>query len=669
MHKVPDLDVSLDTDEAAAWQLEQDSHASAYLQSLPGYSHFLNSQIDYPPDVAQYAFVPTGDRLFRRVEGTYERPYPRIVTAPADAPAELSVVFDCNEVADTVGAPVGLDSFEPSPDGQLLAVTYSVAGDERSRTLLIDVETRRHHTAQLPWTGRCSISWRHDSKALLATVSRMTTEGVITGDFDVYEVVLSEPLPTEPEETLPVSGMCRAQYSGKGGNAVLNVGWLERAEQVRRPDGRWQRLLPPGERLALGTIIDREFLWLTTEGAPKGRIVRCQIGQIDDPQHWKEVVSEGTDVLISSAIVEDHVIVGATRDMASIIKVFSLDGTPIRELRLPGLGTIGTFPMAGVTPHFPMFHTDDRSITFVYSTPVTSHVQYRYHVTSHTLEALTSPKISLPEIQVSQIRLASPDGTPLLATVVRPNEVTPQPHPTWLTCYGSFGGSLAPGFDMNVVPWIQSGGVYVIAHVRGGGEFGTDWYENGRFDRKQNTYDDLYAIAEHLTSIGVTTTDQLGLEGASAGGLLAGVAMMQRPDLWAAVVLRSPLLDLLGATRDPMTLKIVASEYGDPLDPRQAEWLRSLSPVEIVNGPRPLTAALILAGQNDPRCPAWHARKFVRLAQEANTSPRPILLRVPPNRGHAAVGRDAASAELAEWQAFLAAHTGLERTLSPSTAS
>jgi prolyl oligopeptidase len=201
--------------------------------------------------------------------------------------------------------------------------------------------------------------------------------------------------------------------------------------------------------------------------------------------------------------------------------------------------------------------------------------------------------------------------------------------------------------------------VFVLPHLRGGSDFGAEWWRQGTRERKQNTFDDLFAIAQHLIDTGLTTSRQLAVKGESNGGLLAGAAIVQRPDLWAAVVADVPILDLLGMERDPLTYAIGRVEYGDPRNPVEADWLRAISPVDNVR-PASHPAVLVTAGANDPRCPAWHSRVFVDRVERAQSGDAPILVRVYEDQGHGVAGLTATSGKEADWLAFVAAATGLE---------
>lgn len=663
---VNEAELGLNSDVALEWQAEENHKATRHLQGLPMYQYFVKGLNAIDSAVEPEAYVPAGGLLFQRVSGDEQLPFDRI-EARSSPGATPRVIFDAGVVAETTGQPASIDpwAWAPSPDGTKLAVIYSPGGSEVTRIGLYDTTTGLELTHKLPWTGAGQVAWRPDSGALLVTVRQVGDNGHFTGHMELFETEIGAEPPDSPEPIGPVTGFFQANYSDDGKHVIVHTGTARRAEWMRTPEGTWQPLLPPANTMAIGVIVGDDLLWLTTDGAPRGRVMRCPLRESQDTSAWREVIPETEDVLLSFEVVNDYIVCGGTRNTSGLLKIFSIEGAWLRDVVPPGLGTISIYSRSLAASVIPMFHVDEGSVSFVHSTPNVSHVHYRYDVALDALEALSKPLLQLGELRVDQIEARSKDGTRILATVVHPDELSPRARPTWVSCYGSFGMSLTPGFEARIVPWLQAGGVFAIAHVRGGGEFGQDWHAQGSLSNKQNTYDDLYSVVEELIDLGITTPEQLGLEGASAGGLLAGVAMLQRPDLWSAVVARSPLFDLLGADRDPLTLTIMIREYGDPRDPAQSPWIRPISPVEIVNGPRPLPASVFISGENDPRCPAWHSRKLAALVQQANTANRENLLRVVSDRGHASVGRDATHSEFAEWMAFLADQTGLSEVSPP----
>lgn len=339
--------------------------------------------------------------------------------------------------------------------------------------------------------------------------------------------------------------------------------------------------------------------------------------------------------------------------------MMSLDGSPLGEIEPPGEGVISIFAVAAAHPGLPMFASGDGEISFVHSTVDTAPAVYRYVLAEQRLELVNPPALRLDGIRVSMVTAISADGTPIPAHVVHRSDIdTSVPHPTLIHGYGGFNVAWLPAFLAENAAWVEAGGVYVRPHLRGGSDFGTEWWRQGARQNKQHTFDDLFAIAEHLIATGRTTRRQLAVKGESNGGLLAGAAIAQRPDLWAAAVADVPILDLLAMDRDPLTYAIGRGEYGDPLDPVEAEWLRAISPVEHLE-PAEYPAVLVSAGANDPRCPAWHSRVFVEKLERAQQGGAPILLRVYGDQGHGGAGTAAAAEKNADWLAFVANATGL----------
>jgi prolyl oligopeptidase len=201
--------------------------------------------------------------------------------------------------------------------------------------------------------------------------------------------------------------------------------------------------------------------------------------------------------------------------------------------------------------------------------------------------------------------------------------------------------------------FVEAGGIFVHAHLRGGGEFGLSWWQAGRLAQKQNAYNDLYAIAEALLRANLCTARTLAVTGASNGGLMAAVALTQRPDLWGVVVPRVPVLDLIGACREPYGKQAVLEEMADIGNPQEVRRLASFSPYELIRAGVNYPAVFIDSGDTDPRCPAWHARKFAARLQAATAGAAPILVHVWENVGHGwATDKKIATAQHTEWLAF-----------------
>jgi len=237
---------------------------------------------------------------------------------------------------------------------------------------------------------------------------------------------------------------------------------------------------------------------------------------------------------------------------------------------------------------------------------------------------------------VRQVTYPSRDGTPITMFVVQPRELRLDgTNPVYLTGYGGFNISMTPGFSRSLILWLERGGVVAVPNLRGGGEYGETWHQNGMLANKQNTFDDFIAAAEWLIASEYTTPKRLAIAGGSNGGLLMGAALTQRPDLFRAVVVQVPLLDMLRYHRF-LIARLWIPEYGSPDDPTQFQWLKSYSPYHHVQDGVAYPAVLLATAESDTRVDPMHARKMAARLQAATSSRHPILLRLESKAGHGA---------------------------------
>jgi prolyl oligopeptidase len=276
----------------------------------------------------------------------------------------------------------------------------------------------------------------------------------------------------------------------------------------------------------------------------------------------------------------------------------------------------------------------------------------------------------LSAFEVSQVRYPSKDGTAIPMFLVHRRGLAKNGEaPTILYGYGGFNNSVLPAFKATYLPWLEAGGIYAIANLRGGGEFGRAWHDAGRLDKKQNVFDDFIAAGEYLVKEGYTKPERLAIKGGSNGGLLVGAAMVQRPDLFRAVVCAVPLLDMLryhkfgsGQTWTP--------EYGSPDKADEFKWLQAYSPYHHVKKGAQYPALLMESADTDDRVDPMHARKFVAAVQAASSSGRPAYLRIETNAGHSGGDQLKKTAEaMADEYAFLFGELGVSWTPTPPPSS
>jgi prolyl oligopeptidase len=330
----------------------------------------------------------------------------------------------------------------------------------------------------------------------------------------------------------------------------------------------------------------------------------------------------------------------------------------------------GTVPLPGLGSVTGMAERPEggHEAWFGYTDHVTPASVFRFDAQSgETSQWATAPgTVEVPEVHARQVEFTSADSTVVRMLVLSPAKEPDRPRPTVLYGYGGFSIPMTPGYSAGLLAWVEAGGVYAIAQLRGGSEEGEQWHRDGMRDKKQNVFDDFHAAAEKLIAAGLTTREQLSISGGSNGGLLVGAAITQRPDLYAAAVCSAPLLDMvryeqfgLGETWN--------DEYGTAQDPAELGWLLSYSPYHHVREGVSYPAVLFTIFESDTRVDTLHARKMCAALQHATAAPagepggrgRPVLLRRETDVGHSARSVSRAVGLSAETLSFAAWHTGL----------
>jgi prolyl oligopeptidase len=370
------------------------------------------------------------------------------------------------------------------------------------------------------------------------------------------------------------------------------------------------------------------YLFLETDwDAPRGRIFRAPL-ESPGRENWEEVVPTGPAVIEGVSLAGGKLFVNYLQDVQSRITVFEADGSSSRDLALPGIGSVsGVGGRWGSTEAFYAFTS--------FGVPP---VIFRYDVQSgRSAEwARTEVPVDTARIAVEQVWYPSKDGTRVPMFLVHDRDMPKDgARPTYLTGYGGFGSSMTPYFSALATLLAESGGVFAMPALRGGGEFGEEWHRAGMREKKQNVFDDFIAAAEWLTENGYTNPAKIAIGGGSNGGLLVGAALTQRPELFQAVVCSMPLLDMV-RYHDFLVAGFWVPEYGSSADPEQFKYLLAYSPYHNVKPGTPYPAVLFMTGDSDTRVAPLHARKMAALLQSASASDRPVLLHYDTKAGHSA---------------------------------
>lgn len=562
-----------------------------------------------------------------------------------------------------------LDAVQPDKEGRLLAYQLSVGGDEESKLYVMDVATGENLEGPIDRCRYSPIAWLPGGEAFYY-VRRLPSDQVPEGESQFHRRVYLHQVGASPDDDVMIFGeglkmtnyygvsVSRdgrwLQVSASEGTAPRNDLWVAdlTASPVEAPA---LKVVQEGVDAQTGLHFGRDGLVYvhTDRDASRGRV--C-VADPETPTEWRDLIPEDPEAVLSDyAILDDLdrpvMLVGWTRHAISEISVHDLrTGERVGEVPSPGLGTIGGISERPEGGHEAWFGYTDNT------TPPTIQ-RYDARTGETTLWAASPGAVEVPPVRTEQVVYQSKDGTDVRMLIISPIDGD-GPRPTILYGYGGFGLSMTPGYAASILAWVEAGGVYAIANLRGGGEEGEDWHRAGMLANKQNVFDDFHAAAEHLIATGVTTSEHLAISGGSNGGLLVGAALTQRPDLYAAVACSAPLLDMiryekfgLGATWNV--------EYGSADVPEEFGWLSAYSPYHHVREGVAYPATLFTVFQSDTRVHPLHAWKMCAALQHASTADRPVLLRNETEVGHGARSISRSVDLSADTLTFLAKHTGL----------
>jgi prolyl oligopeptidase len=579
-------------------------------------------------------------------------------------------------VVDPSGATT-LDSWQPSLQGDLLAYQLSVGGTEESVLHVLDVTTGQDVDGPIDRARYSPVAWLPDGKAFYY-VRRLPPDEVPAGEAQFHRRVYLHRVGTDPEHDVEVFGADQPKTSYFGVSVSRDGRWLvvTAAEGTAPRNDAWLADLAASDPAApelrpVQVGVDarayphvgrdgRLYVW-TDRNAPRGRLAVADPAQ-PEPDAWKDVLAEDPEAVLEDyAILDDLprpvLLANWTRHGLSEVSVHDLhDGDRIATLDLQGLGSVGGLSERPEGGHEAWFAYTD------HTTPV---LVLHYDARTGELDtwAESPGVVSVPTVRSRQVSYQSADGTQIRMVILSPatdRDRPDQPRPTVLYGYGGFGIALTPAYSASILAWVEAGGVWAVAGLRGGGEEGESWHRAGMRQHKQNVFDDFHAAAEYLLDNGWTSREQLAISGGSNGGLLVGAAVTQHPDLFRAAVCSAPLLDMvryekfgLGATW--------SDEYGSADDPTEFGWLIAYSPYHQVRAGVAYPAVLFTVFDGDTRVDTMHARKMcaaLQAAAVADPATHPVLLRAEGEVGHGARAVSRTVELAADQLAFLAACLG-----------
>ncbi len=531
----------------------------------------------------------------------------------------------------------------PDPAGKLLAFGMYRAGDENSTLYVLDVDSGRWLADEIP--GKVGgVDWLPDSSGFfyrnLENVKDPYSGQVMfhrLGSHPRQDVRLFRQYTKEENAKLATTygpGFSASEDGRWGllsyatGTSTNDLWAIDLDRYFRTGEFVKTDVIVGSESTSRGPILGDTLFLHTTDGAKNGRVVAVDL-TAPARAGWKTLVPERKDVSIRGvSLARGILVVSLLKDAASRVELFSLDGKPLGELPLPGIGSAF------------LSTSEDRTEAFLTFTSF-NEPSGVYHVDLATkkVELWERPKVPVDPsiVEVKQVFYPSKDGTKVPMFVVhRKGLKLDGANPTLLYAYGGFNVSQTPSFSATLFPWFEAGGVYALAGLRGGGEYGDAWHEAGMLEKKQNVYDDFIAAAEWLIAQKYTKPEKLAVSGGSNGGLLTGAVLTQRPELFGAVISAVPLLDML-RYQSFLMARYWIPEYGTAENPEHFRFLRAYSPYHNVKKGTKYPAVLLTAGENDSRVHPLHARKMAALLQASTASDpatKPILLWVDREAGH-----------------------------------
>jgi prolyl oligopeptidase len=646
-------DVRTDT-KVAAWVDEQNKVTNAYLATLPG-RDAIKTRLTELWNYERFGIprLRGTSKFYTRNAGLQNQ----AVLYVQQGEGEPRVLIDPNPWAKD-GA-TALAEWEPSPDGKYLAYAVQDGGTDWRTIKLRDVASGQDLPDTVEWAKFTGIAWLKDGSGFFYSRFAAPAAGEKFQSTNLNQQLMFHGLGTPQSNDNLIYATPDRPKLGHSGQVTDDGRWLV-ITSAEGTDDRYEiSIMELGKQQAPRTLIkgldhswelagsDGTNLFFTTnQDAPRYRLVAVDAMT----GATRKIVPQGAATITSASLVGKRFVVETLSDAKSVVNLYEMTGKPAGTVPLPGIGTA-----AG-------FESGDSPVThFAFSSFNQPTTIFAYNSATNSAQAIRTPKVAFkPEdFVVSQVFFTSKDGTRVPMFVSHRKDLdTSKPHPTLLYAYGGFNISSTPAFSASRLAWMEMGGIFVVANIRGGGEYGKAWHDGGRLANKQNVFDDFIAAGEALVKSGLTTPQQLVVQGGSNGGLLVGAVVNQRPDLFAAALPAVGVMDMLRFNRFTAG-RYWVDDYGDPGKAADFKTLYAYSPYHnIRKGNYP--AILVTTADTDDRVVPGHSFKYAAALQAAPLGDKPHLIRIETRAGHGS-GKptDKIIAEAADLWAFAGKWTGL----------
>lgn len=649
-----------DSDESRAWIEAQNQLTFGYLQNLAGRGQ-IQQRLTQLWDYEKYGIpFKQGERYFYfKNDGLQNQSVLYTLVSLDDEP---QVLLDPNKLSDD--GTIALSGLAISEDGQQMAYGLSTSGSDWQDWFVRNIETgddsRESGDAKdyLKWIKFSGAAWTHDGQGFFYSRYDEPNAATKLEDANYFQKLYYHRLGTDQSEDLLIYERSDHKEWGFSGGVtedglylIVSV-WL--GTDSRNLVFYKELSVPEAPVVELINTFEAEFSFIDNDGsvfwfqtdldAPRGRAIAIPT-TTPDRSNWQEIIPQATETLQGISVLNHQFVASYLKDARSQIKIFDLKGAFVREVQLPGIGSAGGFGGK----------REDTETFYSFTSFTTPNTIYRYNLETGESTVFRQPQVDFnpDDYETQQVFYSSKDGTQIPMFITHKKGLSLNgSNPTCLYAYGGFNISLTPSFSVGNLVWMELGGVYAVANLRGGGEYGEDWHQAGTKLKKQNVFDDFIAAGEWLIQNHYTSAAKLAIAGGSNGGLLVGACMTQRPDLFGAVLPAVGVMDMLRFHKFTIGWAWM-SEYGSPEDPEEFKALYAYSPLHNLK-PADYPATLITTADHDDRVVPAHSFKFAAALQAAHTGTNPVLIRIETKAGHGA-GKPTAKVieEIADKWAFL----------------
>ena len=643
--------------EVAAWVEAQNKVTEDYLKSIPervAIKKRLTELWNYEK-ISAPTKIGGGKYLFSKNDGLQNQ---NVLYIQDTLDAEARELLDPNKWSKD--GTVALAGFAPSDDGKYAAYGVAEAGSDWNTWKVLDLSTAKPLGDELKWVKFSGVSWTADGRGFFYSRFPEPKPGETFQSLNVDMKLYYHRVGTPQSDDVLVYERPDHPKWGVGGEVTEDGRYLV----ISVNDGttsRKSRLVVRdlGEPYAMPVEVvanhdnkydlvgnDGPVLFLMTDkGAAKMRVVALDLRK-PEPANWKVIVPEADETLESVSLVGNLFVCRYLKDAKTLVKLYSVDGEYVRDVALPGIGTASGF--GGKRTDAETFYTFSS-----FATPPTI---FRYDLITGKSKLLRQAKVDFDPSKyvVKQVFADSKDGTKVPVFIAHKKDLKLDgTNPTLLYGYGGFNIPLTPGFSISRVQWMEMGGVLAVANLRGGGEYGDAWHRAGTKLKKQNVFDDLFAVAGYLVKEKYTKPSKLAVQGGSNGGLLVGAAITQRPDLFGAALPAVGVMDMLRFQKFTAG-RYWVDDYGSSDDPEEFKALYKYSPYHNIRPGTKYPATMVTTADTDDRVVPGHSFKFTAMLQASQGGATPILARIETKAGHGA-GKPTAKIieEVADQWAFL----------------